>query len=201
MNAPPPPRARCGSVGPSLAALPTSGLGWDLVRGTAYEAWEAPSLSDGNATNDTSTLAGALVAARTGDQALAARTRASIMAVTGTTQYDEVLQLARNITSYVVAADVIGLPASDDARFRSFISGVRYRPLRGHSGGNSLYLTALQSPANWGTMARAAMAAIDVYLGDRDQLAARRLGPSGLARRARAELLALHRHRMARQPG
>lgn len=172
-TSPPAPTSRSNGLWTSageLSALPTSGPAWDHLVAAARAGWGAPSLSDNDATHDTSTLAGALVATRTRDGALLARTRAEIMAVTRVTRFARVLELSRNIPSYVVAADLVGLPAGDDARFRAFLSGLRTRPLEGHSGGTDLTTTALRSPNNWGTMARAAVTAIDLYLGDRAHL-------------------------------
>lgn len=153
-----------------LAVLPTSGAAWQRVLTTARGSWGTPSLADNNATHDTSTLAGALVAVRTGDPAMLAKTRASIMSVTRITSFSRVLELSRNIPAYVIAADLVGLPAQDDATFRAYISRLRTRPLSGHSGGTDLVSTALRSPNNWGAMARAAVTSIDLYLGDRTQL-------------------------------
>lgn len=92
------------------------------------------------------------------------------MAVTRTTSYNRALELSRNITSYVFAADVVHLSASDDTRFRSFIFGLRTKALEGHSGGTNLLSTAMVSPTSWGAMSRAVMVAIDLYLGDRNEL-------------------------------
>lgn len=170
----PPPVSRSSGLWLSpgeLAALPTSGSAWADLNRAARASWGSPSLSDNNADHDTSTLAGALVAARTGDAALRDRTRAAIMAATRVTSYARTLELSRNITSYVIAADIVGLPAQEQATFRSFISQLRTKPLQGHSGAESLLQTALFSGTNWGTMARAAMTSIDLYLGDRAQLA------------------------------
>ncbi|HEX2576567.1 MAG TPA: hypothetical protein VHK88_09485, partial [Aquihabitans sp.] len=116
-----------------LAQLPTSGPAWVHLVETARGPWGTPNLADNNATHDTSTLAGALVAVRTGDAALAAKTRSAIMAVTRTTSWNRVLEMSRNITSYVIAADLVGLSSTDDAQFRSFISALRTKPLEGHS--------------------------------------------------------------------
>lgn len=153
-----------------IARLPTSGAAWNNLVGAARSSWGKPSLSDNNAQHDTSTLAGALVAIRTGDGAMAAKTRASIMSVTRVTSYNRVLELSRNITSYVIAADIVDLSAADDAVFKKFIAGLRGKRLEGHSGGVDMYTTALRSANNWGAMARAGMTAIDLYLGDRNQL-------------------------------
>ena len=147
--------------------LPTSGAAWNNLVSTANGNWGTASLSDNNATHDTSTLAGALVAVRTNNAALTAKTRSAIMSVTKVTSYNRVLELSRNVPSYVIAADIVGLDAKDDAAFKSFISGLRTKSLSGHSGGNSMVTTALLSPNNWGAMARAATLSIDLYIGDK----------------------------------
>ena len=153
-----------------IARIPASGETWNNLVMVANRDWGTASLSDNNSFHDTSTLAGALVAARTGNTAMLAKTRAAITSVTRITTYERVLELSRNVPSYVIAADIVGLSPSDDARFKAFISALRYLPLQGHSAGTDLYSTALRSPANWGGMARAAMTSIDLYLGDRQQL-------------------------------
>ncbi len=149
-----------------IAQLPMRGEAWDRLVEVAYGDWGQPTLSDLNSRHDTATLAGALVAVRTGDAALRARTQAAIMAVSRTTSYARVLELARSIPPYVVAADLVGLSSGDEMAFRQFLDRVRTIPLFGHSAGTDLVSTALRSPANWGTMARAAVTAIDLYLGD-----------------------------------
>jgi uncharacterized membrane protein len=153
-----------------VAALPASGAAWANVRETALDDWGEVDLADNNSTHDTSTLAGALVAVRTGDAALRGRVRAALAEVAATTRFARVLELSRGLPAYVIAADLVGLEPAQERSFRAFLSGVRTRPLEGHSGGDSLLTTALRSPSNWGTMARAAMAAVDLYLGDRKQL-------------------------------
>lgn len=168
----PPPRSAGLWISPAeVASLPTSGPAWNRLVAVAHGGWGTPSLADNDASHDTATLAGALVAVRTGDRALTDCVRNEIAAVTRTTRFARVLELSRNITSYVIAADLVGLSAPQDQAFRRFVAELRHRPLRGHSGGTDLTSTALRSPNNWGTMARAAVVAIDLYLGDRAHLA------------------------------
>lgn len=172
-TSPPPPGAGEGLwLGRAeIARLPTTRAAWTRVLSAARAGWGTANLADNDATHDTSTLAGALVAARTGDAAMARKTRDAVMSVTRVTSYSRVLELSRNITSYVVAADVVGLSAADRQTFTAFLRTLPTKPLDGHSGGTDLRSTALRSPNNWGAMARAAMAAIDLYVGDRTDLA------------------------------
>lgn len=163
----------------TVATLPTSGPAWEGVEEAARDEWGRPDLSDLTSLHDTSTLAGALVAVRTGDEALRDKTREAIMDVVRADRFDRVLELARNITSYVIAADLVGLDPEDDREFRDFIDGLRTKELKGHSGAEDLVATAELSPTNWGTMARAAAVAIDLYLEDLD--AAREMAETHLA--------------------
>lgn len=168
----PPSASRGMWIAPAhVKILPRGGLAWSQVSAAARSNWGSPRLSDQNADDDVNTLAGALVAVRENDRVLAAKVRNQLMAVTRVRDLGRVLSVARNITSYVIAADVIGLSGVEKARFASFLRGIRTRPLEGHSGGNSLVTTALLSPNNWGTMARAAITAIDIYIGDKAGLA------------------------------
>jgi hypothetical protein len=148
-----------------IQALPASGAAWDNVRKAASADWGVANLADLNSLHDTYTLAGALVAVRTGDAALLEKTRQAILSVQNS-DYNRVLEMSRNITSYIIAADIIGLSGADNDTFRAFISGLRTKPLQGHSGGKNLKETAMFSSNNWGTMARAAMVAINLYLND-----------------------------------
>jgi hypothetical protein len=76
------------------------------------------------------------------------------------------LALARNITSWVLAADMIGLPslnATLNGQFRAFLAG----PVRTTVLGNrTLISTHEDRPNNFGTHAGAARLAIAAYIGD-----------------------------------
>ncbi|MBL8957301.1 MAG: discoidin domain-containing protein [Myxococcaceae bacterium] len=163
------PRAGLWLSPAEVMALPMSGSAWAAVEGAARGAWGSADLSDLNSRHDVNVLAGALVAVRTGDGALLAKTVAGIDAVRGS-GYSRVLELSRNIQGYVFAADLIDLgrvAPSTDATFRIFLAGLPNLPLQGHSGGVDLESTARLSPNNWGCHARAALAAIQLYLGQR----------------------------------
>lgn len=156
-----------------LRALPTTGAAWSAVDTAARSAWGSPDLGDLNSTHDTKVLAGALVAVRTNDAAMLAKTIAGIDSVRSS-GFSRVLELARNIQSYVIAADLIDLRTvspTTDAAFRAFLVSLLTKPLPGHSGGTDLESTARLSPNNWGCHARAATAAIHLYLGQRTQAA------------------------------
>jgi hypothetical protein len=135
----------------------------DAVLGTAK-------IADQESMHDTSALAVALVYARTQDPAYRSKAAGGISAAIGTEVGGTALALARNLASYVIAADLIGLATYDPAletRFRSWLSAVRRTDL----GGKTLISTHEIRPNNWGTMAGGSRAAADVYLGDTDDLA------------------------------
>lgn len=160
-----------------IMALPTSGAAWDKVRAAAYGSPGTVNLGDLNSTHDTNVLAMALVSTRLNDTALRDKTINELMTLPNS-GFDRVLELSRNIQSYVFAADIIDLKSvspAKDAQFRSFISSMLTKSLQGHSvpGGQSgsIAQTARDSANNWGNHARAAMAAITIYLGDTNQMA------------------------------
>ena len=155
-----------------IAALPTSGQAWSAMYGAAMSQWGTPTVADQDSRDDTDTLAGALVAARLGDDALRTKVRRHLMQLVAYHPYTRVLALARQLPSYVIAADVVGLDATSRAAFTAFLRSATTHKMAGHSGGTDLASTALLSANNWGTMSRAAMAAVDVYVGDRGSLAA-----------------------------
>ncbi len=147
-----------------LAGLPAGGPAWDAMIAAAG-AGGFERVSDQNSNHDVSTLAAALVAVRTGDASYRDRAVAGIAAAIGTESGGRTLAVGRNLPSYVIAADLLGLAALDpalDARFRGWLSSVRTRSLSG----DTLVSTHERRPNNWGTMAGAARIAADVYIGD-----------------------------------
>jgi hypothetical protein len=151
-----------------LMALPTSGSAWTNIVNAANGSWGSANLADNNSNHDMMVLAGALVAARTDSSAMRSKVIAGINSLKSS-GFARVLEMSRNIPGYVIAADVIGLKDIDpttDSWFRGFIAGLRTKPLSGHSGGDNLRETAMFSANNWGGRSRAAMVAIDLYLGD-----------------------------------
>lgn len=169
LNTPPPPTSSKGIwlSQAEIKALPTSGKAWDNVKSAAYGNWGSVDLSDNDSTHDTSTLAGALVAVRLDDASLKQKVRDAIMSTTTTTKYARALEASRNLTCYIIAADIIGLSGSDKTAFTSYLSRILVdTKLSGHSGGEGIYGTALKSSNNWGGKARAATTAALLYMGD-----------------------------------
>ena len=149
-----------------LRALPLASDAWLLVRQAADTPAGQPILRDQDETNDVLVLAKALVYARTGDPRYRAEVVANCLAAIGTEKGGESLALARNLVSYVIAADLVGLEPADDARFRAWLRSTLTEELDGRT----LRSTHEDRPNNWGTMAGASRAAVAIYLGDKAEL-------------------------------
>ena len=156
----------------AIHALPTSGTAWTNLLKYANASDGVPLISDQDSNNDVHTLAEALVFARTGTETYRSRALANIHAAVGTETGGRTLALARNLPSYVIAADLVNLeavdPAFDSSVFRPWLRSLLSKTM---SDGRSLRQIHEERPNNWGTHAGAARAAIAVYLGDATELA------------------------------
>lgn len=150
-----------------LMDLPTAGPAWEaLARVAAREDISQPLLSDQDDHTDSHTLAKALVGVRTGNQEYIDQVRETVMQAIGTEEGGRTLALGRNLVSYVVSADLVGLSEDDDTVFRSWLHDV----LSENLDGRTLRSTHEDRPNNWGTHAGAARAAVVAYLGDQGEL-------------------------------
>jgi hypothetical protein len=153
-----------------LRNRPASGPAWTAMKAAADGSLGTPDIADQNSDNDVDTLAAALVYARIGGAGYRAKVAAAIAGAIGTEAGGRTLALGRNLASYVIAADLIGLGSYDsalDARFRTWLAAVRTENLQGLT----LISTHEKRPNNWGTMAGASRIAADLYLGDGADLA------------------------------
>jgi hypothetical protein len=150
-----------------LAALPMSGGAWRHLRQVADGDLGKPDVANQNSTHDVTTLAVALVYARTGKARYREKAVDAIRSAMGTEDGARTLAVGRNLAAYVIAADLVNLrgyaPGIDRA-FRSWIGELR----RKQFGGRTLVSTHELRPNNWGTMAGASRVAIDAYLGDEE---------------------------------
>ena len=165
---PPPPAAATTGLWLSheeVMALPTSGAGWEQVRADATGDWGDADISDQKSDHDVKTLAGALYATRTGDDAMRAQVTRAIEDAVGTEDGGRTLALGRNLVSYVIAADLVGYrtPAFED-----WLREVRHDELDGRT----LVSTHEDRPNNWGAHAGASRIAAARYLGDTADLEA-----------------------------
>lgn len=145
-----------------IARLPVTGPAWDRVAEYALADWGDPAIDDQNSNHDVHTLAGALYATRLGDPVMTAKVVDALEAVEGTWS-DEILALARNLLSYVVAADVIGYRSDT---FDRWLADSLERSGHSRAGIETLLESALRDPSNHGAHARASVIAVARYLGD-----------------------------------
>lgn len=156
----------------AIRALPTSGTAWANLVKYADASDGSANIADQDSNNDVHTLAEALVFARTGTASYRTRALANIHAAVGTEAGGRTLALARNLPSYVIAADLVNLdvvdPVYNTTVFRPWLRSLLTKTM---SDGTTLRQIHELRPNNWGTHAGAARAAIAVYLGDATELA------------------------------
>ena len=151
-----------------LSALPTSGAAWDRLLAAANADPGTPQINDQDSDNDVYVLAKALVYARTGQAAYRAQVVDHLKRAVGTEAGGRTLALGRNLVSYVIAADLINLPA--DAAFDQTFRAWLRKTLTENLDGRTLINTNEERPNNWGTHAGASRAAVAFYLGDKAEL-------------------------------
>jgi len=159
-----------------LMSLPTSGTAWDKMRTAAYGSWGAADLKNQDNKHDISTLAGALVFARTGDPSLRSKVRDAIMAakrsLDETSEWQTtngVLAAGRQLGTYVISADLIDLKNYDsvtDTEFRIWLTTIRTTNIGTHGRWKAITYTCENAAGNWNTFACASRIAASIYLGD-----------------------------------
>ncbi len=133
-----------------------------------------PRLRDQDERHGLTTLATALVFARTGDARYRDKARQEVISVIGDEREgaaNAILALGRQLGSYVLAADFIDLDGEDDVRFRAWLGPLRTRELGGHGRWRDLTGTHEDSANNWGAFAGASRIAASLYLGDSKDVA------------------------------
>lgn len=151
-----------------LASLPTSGSAWNTLLSVARANPGTPDIKNQDSDNDVFVLAKALVYARTGDAKLRAEVVDQLKRAMNTEAGGRTLALGRNLVSYVIAADLVNLPA-DSAVDQAFRAWLR-KTLTEKLDGRTLVSTHEDRPNNWGTHAGASRVAVAIYLNDRDEL-------------------------------
>jgi hypothetical protein len=150
-----------------LKALPMSGTAWSKLKSVADGAAGTPVLSNQDDPVNVRVMAKALVYARTGVESYRSDVITACMAAIDTENGGRTLALARELGAYVIAADLVGLPAAQDDIFRTWLKGVRNETLDG----KTLISTHEVRPNNWGTQAGFSRAAVAAYLGEDAELA------------------------------
>lgn len=154
-----------------IMALPTSGQAWDTLVGTAEGAAGEADLSDQDSKANVQCLAAALVYARIGQQKYLDRVLPALRKIAGGLPLGRALALGRELCAYVIAADLIDLPAVDATLDNSFSIAIEKLLTAPTSGGPAnLVKCHEQRPNNWGTHAGASRIAVALYLGDRAEL-------------------------------
>lgn len=147
--------------------LPLTGRGWSRVKHAAKPPLGPPSLYDQNSNHDVATLAKALVSVRLERKEYADEVRRVIRALMEQEDHREPLAVARNLPSYVIAADLVGLDPNDTEHFREWLR----RVMKYGFEGRTLVRIHESRPNNWGAMAGAARMVVAAYLGDDLELA------------------------------
>ena len=151
-----------------LARLPTSGAAWEQLKTAADQELDEPKLRNKDESNNIYLLAKALVYARTGESRYREEIIDNLMQAIDTEDGGRTLALSRNLLAYVVAADLVNLPADPekDTRFREWLRHTLTEELDGLT----LQTTHEERPNNWGTHAGASRVAVAWYLQDEAEL-------------------------------
>ncbi len=161
-----------------IMSLPTTGTAWTTLVREANSNWGSANLGDNNSSHDVKTLAGALVAVRTNDEALRQKTIEGLQSAMKS-PLSRALELSRGLQTYIIAADIIGYRTPE---FEQWIRSMLNANVSPHTGGSKLcnqsgvelscsgiggvLCTAYRSPNNWGGHARASAIAGALYLND-----------------------------------
>ncbi len=164
--------------------LPASGQAWNDLKSRADSSIGSANLADQNSQHDQSTLAVALVAAKTKDQAYRAKAVAAILSAIGTDANRDAdcettpskarsLALSRNLPSYIIAADIINLRAGTDGnegtRWANYVNYIRYKKNCRNNGSVPEYNLSEShdnGSSNGDALAGGARIAAALYLGD-----------------------------------
>lgn len=155
--------------------LPMRGPAWRQLKAAADGDLGSPNIADQNSHHDVNTLAVALVYARTGDSHYRKKAAHAIWNAVGTERGGTSLALARNLLSYVVAAELIDFKEYQprrERRFKNWLKVVRNEPLRSDPiPGQTLVGLHERGASNGGGMAGASRVAVAIYLRDEKDLA------------------------------
>lgn len=159
-------------------ALPVRGDAWRAIMARVEDprggAYRLGARDDSN----TDVLAYALAGARLGDDTMKRFVRDKIERVISLPRNaDDILATLRNLQTYVISADLIGLETFDpalDARFRVWLAAEIRAPYAGGGGGGSVVSVHRTRTNNFGTHAGASRLAAALYLGDEAEFRAAR---------------------------
>jgi hypothetical protein len=142
-------------------ALPTSGTAWDALKTQAAVSVTKADLSNQDDKGDTTILAKALVAARTGDTTLKNQVISALRATMGTELPGDALGMVRELGAVCLAADLVGYRADD---FVAWIKKLQTWP--NPDRGFTPKRVQDERPNNWGGHGGFARMCQSLYLGD-----------------------------------
>ncbi len=151
----------------AIKSLPMQGPAWDKLLSHAQVATDTPNISDQDDRTNVLVFAKALVYMRTGEERYRNEVIKACMNAIGTEDGGRTLALGRNLMAFVLAADLVGLPADKDRIFREWLEEVLDEQMWD---GRSLRLTNAHRPNNWGNHAGASRLAVAAYLGNADEI-------------------------------
>lgn len=154
-----------------LMQLPTDGAAWDQLLSVVSQQPPQPDIYDKDDDGDVLALARALVYRRTGESAYreaVVTMLQQVMAQDIEPRRTSILSVARNLPSYIIAADLIALheDALLDQQFRDWLRTVRDIVYSGDGGSHTIASCHETRPNNFGSHCGAARIAIALYLDD-----------------------------------
>jgi hypothetical protein len=160
-----------------LDRLPMSGDAWNNLYTAALKVTRNPDLGNQDDKTDVYTMAKALIYARGGDTSYADEVRYTLQRLVENHPVSRsrdwgALGTLRALGSYVIAADLIDLQSYDrefdQEVFRPWLSAARFADTE--RGRGSIAKLQERRPNNWGNHGSASRVAIDLYLGDLNDL-------------------------------
>lgn len=150
-----------------LSVLSTNNVQWDNLMEEASLSIYDTHISNPDEWADVVAMAKALVYAKTGNSAYRTQVIDACADAIGTETNGSSLALGRNLGGFIIAADLVKLPRSDDMLFRDWLKTMLDEPM---SDSRSLTTAHEALADNRGTYAGGARAAIAAYLQDWDEL-------------------------------
>ncbi len=147
--------------------LPQSAPAWERVKKAAMAPVTTPDLSEQHSQANVKILAKALTFVKTGEKKYKEDVVSACMLIRGSQRGARALALGKQLLSYVVAADLVGLPEDKKTEFKRWLRDcLSYQ----FSSGKTLRSTHKSRPNNWGTLAGASRLAAAVYLEDLEEV-------------------------------
>jgi hypothetical protein len=157
-----------------IMLLPTAGSAWDRVLNDSNRDPGTPNVGDQDSRHDVYTMAEALVCVRTGQNCAKARTE--LLSAIGTEGNARWLAIARNMTAYIISADLLDLRAdndstSDGSRVERWIRSFLTRQLPDNNTAIPRQIQPFASGSNAAAQEGLVYAAIGAYIHDNSVLA------------------------------